>query len=168
MVSIKTVSALSAAFVAAAGSAYADPWSNLYMIDTGGSRLWQTDDPAEALYVWASVTSPNGAVLGVQCPASSGLTAITLGQHGNPNGPNYLSDNSSVYFTVDNNRSHAARDVHYIQSSYSMTVPDRLIREMAAGTTLIMSYGPNRSDKRVFTLRGSNRAISAIDCTRLD
>jgi hypothetical protein len=165
---IKAISALSAVFVAVAGPAYADPWSNIYMTDTGGSRLLQTDDPAEALYVWASVTSPNGAVLVVQCPYSSGLTTISLGQRGSIDGPNYLSNDSSVYFTVDDNRTHAARGLHYIQGSYSMTIPNQLLQEMAEGITLVMSYGPTRSDKRVFTLSGSNRAISAIDCTRLD
>jgi len=168
MLSVKAISAISALLVASAGVAHAGPWTNIYMVDTGGSRLWQTDDPAEAMYVWATVTSPNGAVLGVKCPSSPGMTAVTLGQQGNPDGPSYLSNNSNVYFTVDGGSQHQAQNIHYIQSSFSMAVPNQLIRDMATGTTLVMSYGPSRSDKKVFSLRGSNRALRAIDCSRLD
>lgn len=165
---MKAISAFSALLVASSGVAHAEPWTNIYMVDTGGSRLWQTDDPAEALYVWATVTSPNDTILVIQCPTSPGMTGISIGQRGSVDGPNYLSNNSMVYFTVDSGTQHQAMDLHYIQSSYSMSVSNRLISEMANGTTLVMSYGPSRSDKRVFSLRGSHRAISAIDCARLD
>lgn len=168
MLNLKAISAFSALLLASAGSAHAGPWTNIYMVDTGGSRLWQTDDPAEASYVWATVTSPNGTVLSVQCPTSPGMTEIVIGQRGNIDGPNYLSNNSIVYFIVDNGTQHQAIDLHYSQSSYSMSVPNRLIREMANGKTLIMSYGASRSDKKIFSLRGSQTAISAIDCSRLD
>lgn len=168
MINKSAIAAFSSIFIAAAGSAYADPWVSIYMTDTGGSRLWQTDDPGEALYVWASVTSPNGAVLGVQCPYSPSYTTVTIGQSGIVDGLNYLSNNSSIYFSVDGNTRYLARDVRYMQSSYSMAVPNELIREMASGSSLVVSFGPNRSDRRVFTLRGSHRAINAIDCTRLN
>lgn len=168
MLNLKAISAFSAVLIASAGAAHAGPWTNIYMVDTGGSRLWQTDDPAEALYVWATVTSPNETVLVVECPTSPGMTGISIGQRGSAYSPNYLSNNSRIYFNVDNGTQHQAMYMQNNQSSYSMSVPNRLIREMANGTTLVMSYGPSRSDKRVFSLKGSQRAISAIDCSRLD
>lgn len=119
-------------------------------------------------FMWATVTSPNDAVLVVTCPTSPGMAGISIGQRGSVDGPNYLSNNSSVYFTVDSGTQHQAMDLQYIQSSFSMSVPNRLIREMANGTTLVMSYGPSRSEKKVFSLTGSQKAISAIDCNRLD
>lgn len=165
---MKSLAALAALFVGLAGSAQADPWINLYLADTGGSRLMQTDDPAEAAYIYASVLSPDFVVLNVKCPDSTISTRISVGQQGRIDGPSFLSNNSVVSFSVDNNRSYNATNVHFIQGGYDMTVPDQLIREMVAGARLTMSYGPDRFQKKFFTLKGSSAAINAIDCTRMD
>lgn len=165
---MKSLAASAVLFVGMAGSAQADPWFNLYLADTGGSRLMQTDDPAEAAYIYASVLSPDFVVLNVKCPDTSTSTRISVGQQGRIDGPSFLSNRSVVTFAVDNGGSHHATNIHYSQGGYEMTVPNQLIREMVAGTRLTMSYGPDRFQKKMFTLRGSGAAIRAIDCTRMD
>lgn len=51
MLNFKVMLAFFALLLPSAGAANAGPWTNIYMVDTGGSRLLQADDPAEALYV---------------------------------------------------------------------------------------------------------------------
>ena len=165
---MKSLAALAVLFVSIAGSAQADPWFNLYLADTGGSRLMQTNDPAEASYIYASVLSPDFVVLNVKCPETNTSTRISVGQQGSIDGPSFLSNGSVITFSVDSGGSHRATRNHFLQGAYEMTVPNQLIREMVAGTRLVMSYGPDRFQKKIFTLRGSSAAINAIDCTRMD
>ncbi|MFV0301104.1 MAG: hypothetical protein ACK5IP_09550 [Paracoccus sp. (in: a-proteobacteria)] len=149
-------------------AANAEGWQNLYMADTGGSRLWQTNDPAEASYVYAAVDSPDGARLIVKCPGQPGETWITIGQVGSVDGPGFLNERSSVSFSADKQTWRTVGNFGYSQSSYSMTVPDTLVREMATGRTLVMKYGNQPNQRKIFSLTGARRALNAVDCNRLE
>lgn len=151
-----------------ANAARAEAWINLYMADTGGSRLWQTDDPAEATYVYAAVDSPDGVRLIVNCRGDNSDTWISIGEIGGTQGPTFLSPTSEVLFSVDKKGWRSAANLQYVQSSYQMTIPNSLVREIAAGRTLVMSYGPDAYQRKVFSLSGARRALNAVDCNRLE
>lgn len=155
-------------FVQAAPSE-AGEWETLYMADTGGSRLWVTDDRAEATQVVARVVSPDFAVLLTSCRmAPTGMSYLIIGETGATDGPQWMDQTSSVSFHVDDSQRYAASAPEYLQSSFHVAVPDALLMEMAAGSRLVMSFGAEPYQRKIFTLRGSQQALNAVDCNPLE
>ena len=161
--------ALSAVLFALSTSADAGEWEVLYLADTGGSRLWVTDDPAEATEIQARVISPDFAVLVSSCrSAPTGMSYLSIGQSGEPAGPSYLDESSKVSFKVDENPFQPASKLEFFQSAYDVLIPNALLMEMASGTKVVMRYGPAAHERKVFTLRGAMRALNAVDCNPLE
>lgn len=140
-------------------------WEVVYMADTGGSRLWQTDDPAQAIEIVARVFSPDGVALVTSCrPAPPGAHYLTIGQSGEPDGPTFIDHSSQITFIVDSLDPRSASAPEYSQSAYDVLVPNELLREMAAGEQLVMRYGAGPQQRKVFSLRGAHRALNAVNC----
>ncbi|MBL4929391.1 hypothetical protein [Fuscibacter oryzae] len=147
----------------------AGEWQVLYMADTGGSRLWATDDPAEATEIIARVISPDFAVLSTSCQkAPSGFTYLSIGQSGSTDGPEFMNASSFVSFQVDEKPPHHAARPEYIQSTFHVAVSNKLLMEMAAGSRLVMRYGSEPYQRKIFTLRGSQNALNKVDCNPLE
>ena len=163
------IGTLAALLITCAGPSEAGEWEILYMADTGGSRLWVTDDPAEATQIIARVVSPDFAVLLTSCRvATSGMSYLSIGEKGAANGPQFMDESSAVSFQVDDNQPYAVSAPEYFQSAFYVTVPDVLLREMVVGTRLVMDYGAEAHQRKIFTLRGSQRALNAVDCNPLE
>ncbi|MDO5642744.1 MAG: hypothetical protein Q4G26_10225 [Paracoccus sp. (in: a-proteobacteria)] len=145
-------------------SAGAEGWQNLYMADTGGSRMMQTDDPAQADEILAAVDSADGARLIVTCPAQDGQIWVQIGQLESTDGPDYLDGDSVVSFSVDGAAPVAAEPRGFMQSAYHATVPEALIASLKAGKLLVMRYGPGADAQKEFSLSGSARALDAAKC----
>jgi hypothetical protein len=163
------IGTMAALLIAYAGPSEAGEWEILYMADTGGSRLWVTDDPAEATQIIARVVSPDFVVLLTSCRvATSGMSYLSIGEKGAADGPQFMDESSTVSFRVDDNQPYAVSAPEYFQSAFYVAVPDGLLREMAFGTRVVMDYGAESHQRKIFTLRGSRRALNAVDCNPLE
>lgn len=144
--------------------ALAEGWQNLYMADTGGSRMMQTDNPAEADEILAAVDAADGARLIVTCPAQDGQIWVQIGQTGSSDGPDYLNSDSVISFSVDGAAPVAGAPQGFMQSAYHATMPEGVIAAMASGKELVVTYGPAPAGQKVFTLSGSAQALSRAKC----
>lgn len=146
-------------------ASYGGQWENLYLADTVGSRLFTTNDPAEATIITARVVSPDFVILNTSCrSAPRGFTYLGIGQEGEIEGPSFINNNSAISFQVDKNAKCAASKPEFLQSAYLVAIPNRCLREMAAGTRLILRYGPENFQRKIFSLKGAMKALNAVDC----
>lgn len=155
---MKTVLLSLAVFISNAAHAGVTEWGNLYLANTGGSRMMQVD-PSDAQLVTAFVDGSSGHRLSISCgPNGSFLNLGRVGQ-GDP----FMGSEETITAIFDGNTAVRIGRFSYAGGNYqSQLQPQTLAKITTHGTVLLISENAAFSD--TFTLTGSAHSIEAMRC----
>jgi hypothetical protein len=152
--------ALITVFVLAAQPASAETWKNMYLADTGGSRLIGVE-PAESEQIDAYIEQSGGdTVIG---PGSGLILGISCDRIRLANGDPFMGSEVEAMATFDNSQDVPLGRFGYAGGAYWATYEADLMSAFRSHATVSVTV-PSNGLSFVFRLDGFAEAFDRIEC----